>query len=58
VKVIPFDRIVGTACLDRDEVRRDKLSCDGQAEVRFSTRNEAPNVLVQREMEKRRSPLV
>jgi len=41
VKVVPFDRIVGTDCLDPDEVKRNKLSCDGQAEVRFSTRNEA-----------------
>jgi hypothetical protein len=44
VKVVPFDSTVGTSCLDPDEVKRSKLSCDGQAEVRFSTRNEAPNI--------------
>jgi hypothetical protein len=44
VKVIPFDSTAGTSCLDPDEVKRSKLSCDGQAEVRFSTRNEAPKI--------------
>jgi hypothetical protein len=44
VKVIPFDSTVGTDCLIPEEVKRLKLSCDGQAEVRFLTRNEAPKI--------------
>jgi hypothetical protein len=44
VKVIPFDHIAGTDCTDESEVKALKLSCDGQAEVRFLTRNEAPKI--------------
>jgi hypothetical protein len=44
VKVIPFDSTVGTDCLDPDEVKRSRLSCDGQAEVSFSTRNEGRKI--------------
>jgi hypothetical protein len=42
VKVIPHDSKYMSDCTNKDEVAAFELSCTEQAEVTFSTRNEAP----------------